>query len=102
MTDLFTYEPPYPKTPGFKDQDTSKEAARSMQGKAPLLRSRCLSLLKEAPTGLTADQVASRLGETVLAVRPRFTELQRDGQIEDTGERRANESGRSAKVWRTV
>lgn len=94
--DLFSYQ--YPKKPGFKEPTTSKEAAQSMVGRAAKLRERCLLELSNMPG--TADEVASALGETVLAVRPRITELFQLGKIVDTGRRRQNASGRKAKVWR--
>lgn len=114
MTDLFdfgrieTTEPPryrapsYPEAPGFKDQDTSRKAAESVAGVAPKLRRAVLDALRLHPSGMTADETADWLEESILSVRPRFTELLRDGLIDDTGDRRKNASGRSAKVWRAV
>lgn len=92
--DLFTY----PDKLGFKEATTSAEAAASMEKSAPLLRDKCRRALLFGPA--TADEIAERLGVSVLAVRPRFTELLRNGQIDETGERRKNASGRSAKVWK--
>lgn len=51
---------------------------------------------------MTADECASALGESVLSIRPCFTELKRQGRITATGERRPNISGRSAHVFRAV
>lgn len=101
MGDLFDYTPPpsYPEAPGFKDRDTSRAAADSMKDAAPLLRGRCLEAIRRSPAGLTADEVATQIGETILSVRPRVTELLRDGKVRDSGQRRKNDSGRSAKVW---
>lgn len=99
MMDLFSYRPAYPGQPGFKDRDTSRKAAASMSDAAPLLQRRCLAALRAAPDGLTADQIAAQIGETILSVRPRVTELLRDGRVRDSGQRRKNDSGRSAKVW---
>lgn len=48
--------------------------------------------------GLTPDEVAARLGLSVLTVRPRCSELMRRGRIVDSGTRRVNASGRKAKV----
>lgn len=48
---------------------------------------------------MTSDEAAEAIGETVLAVRPRFTELLALGQIKDSGQRRRNASTRTAKVW---
>lgn len=97
--DLFNYRPAYPAAPGFKEGDTSRKAADSMKDGAPLLQRRCLAALRAAPGGLTDDQIAAQIGETILSVRPRVTELLRDGRVRDSGQRRKNESGRSAKVW---
>ncbi len=94
--DLFAFR--YPAKPGHRGTDTSIAAAASMLGAAPTLRALVLSALSERD--MTADEAAAALGETVLAVRPRFTELARMGLIEDGGDRRANASGRKAIVWR--
>ncbi len=48
--------------------------------------------------GLTPDEVAARLGLSVLTVRPRCSELIRRGHVVDSGSRRVNASGRKAKV----
>ena len=97
--DLFEHAARYPHTPGAQDTDTSRAAAESMREDAPTLRARCLAVIgKYGPQ--TADEVAESLGETVLATRPRLTELRRLGKITDTGTRRANDSGRTAIVWR--
>ncbi len=100
MTDLFTYSPPYPETPGYKDRDTSKQAADHIASRTGLLRDMCAERVQRAGcAGMTADEAAEAIGESVLAVRPRFTELLRLGCIRDSGQRRRNDSGRSAKVW---
>lgn len=94
--DLFSY----PAHPGYRDHATSLAAARSMATKAPTLRQRCLAVLDHGPA--TPDEIAAELGETVLAVRPRTTELLRASLIEWTGAVRPNASGRMAKVYRRV
>lgn len=101
--DLFSYvhcPDPYPGSPGYKDRDTSRLAARHVASRVEALRAQAMTKLRLAGAdGLTADEAAEQLGETVLAIRPRFTELLRDGRIKDGGLRRRNESGRTAKVW---
>lgn len=95
----------YPKAPGFKERTTSRAAASAMRGRARILRDMALAEIRAAgPDGLTADEVARRLGESVLAVRPRVSELANDApaMIAPTGARRANESGLKAKVWRAA
>lgn len=96
--DLFDY----PAHPGVKSphRDTSVDAAVAMAPKARTLRDRALVAIRDSGHhGLTADQVAGRLGETILAIRPRISELVNGRLIRDSGERRANGSGRSAIVW---
>ena len=86
----------YPHIPAIGKTDTSAAAAPSLpQSKA--LQRRVLFALTHGPA--TADEVATRLKESVLAIRPRFTELWKQQRIEDTGDRRKNASGRNAIVW---
>lgn len=92
--------PNYPAAPGFKEPTTSKEAASAIAGRAEHLRDRCLTYLANRPS--TADEIAEALGETVLAIRPRITELKQTGRIERTGERRKNASGAKAHVYRVA
>jgi predicted ArsR family transcriptional regulator len=92
----------YPNEPGSKDLDTSRLAAEQIATQAPLLRRRCLTALRARAAGATADEIAADLGLSILSVRPRFSELRQQGLILDTGVRRANESGCSAKVWRAA
>lgn len=100
MKDLLG-DTPYPLSPGFKERgSTSEDAARSMAGRARTLRDQTLETLKGRP--MTADEVAAQLGETVLAIRPRLSELRAKKLIEPTGEKRLNASGKDAKVWRVA
>ena len=88
----------YPNAPGFKTEGTSRQAAAAMAPRARTLRDRVDDLFTSRE--LTADECAAALGETVLSVRPRLSELVKLRRIEDAGERRRNESGLSATVWR--
>jgi predicted HTH transcriptional regulator len=49
---------------------------------------------------MTADEVAENMGKSILSIRPRIAELSKLGSIEDSGQRRTNESGKVATVWR--
>lgn len=93
MNDLFSY----PETAGYKETTTSKDAAESMAASLPRLRTMVKGAFERGAA--TADEIAERLKVSRLAVRPRVTELAKQGIIAETGERRPNESGRSAKVW---
>jgi predicted ArsR family transcriptional regulator len=88
----------YPNSPGFQNTDTSEAAAAAIEPEAPNLRALVLRALSDRPA--TADECASEIGVSILAIRPRLTELRKLGSIEDTGQRRRNVSGRSAIVWR--
>jgi predicted ArsR family transcriptional regulator len=98
--DPLAWSDQYPSVPGFKARDTSRNAAEAVRGRAVALRAACLTQL--TASAATADEIASRLGESVLAIRPRVSELARMGKIADSGERRPNASGRNAIVWRVV
>lgn len=89
----------YPAVAGWKEPTTSRDAAEAVEPKAKRLRPLVIEDLLNHPAS-TADEVAKRLGETVLSVRPRIAELNRDCTIEKTGIRRRNESGLSAHTWR--
>ena len=92
---------PYPESPGWKEPTTSRAAARAVSASAPLLRERVYAAIRAAgELGRTPDEAAGDVGESVLAVRPRVTELAKAERIVATGERRKNESGLKAKVWR--
>lgn len=97
MTDLFKY----PNHPGAQDRETSHAAADAVAEKAPQLRARALAVI-ERSKGLTADEVAGRLGLSILSIRPRMSELARLGKIRDSGERRLTGSGNTAIVWSPV
>jgi predicted ArsR family transcriptional regulator len=90
--------PQYPFAPAPGKTDTSRETAEAIAGRAETLRAKALALLKRE--ALTADEVATRLRESPLAIRPRVTELSKADLIVDTGDRRPNASGRNAIVWK--
>jgi predicted ArsR family transcriptional regulator len=83
---------------GAQATDTSRAAARHIAPKAAGLREAVLSALERSGPS-TADEVAGRLCESILAIRPRLSELNKAGEITDTTARRKNLSGRAAIVW---
>jgi hypothetical protein len=89
----------YRGAPGVKSDDaTTLRAALDMAGRAHYLRAAVLSDMKANGPG-TADQIARRIGESILAIRPRCSELRAAGFIRDSGVRSRNDSGKSAIVW---
>jgi predicted ArsR family transcriptional regulator len=91
----------YPDAPGHKGGDTSRGAAQAIAPRVARLQTRIIAALNRRGP-MTPDETAAVIGESVLAVRPRFSELARHGVIEKTGARHANESGMSASVWRVA
>ena len=91
----------YPNSPGFKRRDTATLSAKQSAPKAPRLRQAVHDMLMlRGP--LTADECAAYLDCDRLSIRPRFSELAALNKIADTGDRRANDSGKSAIVWRAI
>ena len=92
----------YPDAPGYKVEGPSRSAAQKMNSTAAKLRAAVEVEFQRHPTGLTADEIATTLDLSVLSVRPRVSELRRNGRIEPTGIRRTNQSGMSATVWKLI
>lgn len=89
----------YPRRPGWKKRATSRSAANEMRGRANTLRNAVLECLTKWGWQ-SADECAEWMEESVLAVRPRISELAKMGLIEDSGQRRENDSGKNAIVWK--
>jgi hypothetical protein len=69
------------------------EAAKAREEMAlRLIRSR-------GKTGATADEVALAFEWQLYSSRPRLSGLRAQGKIDDSGERRKGQSGRSQAVW---
>lgn len=94
-------EPRYPERVGYKEPTTSADAARFIAPRVTGLRKQCLAHLRSHGPR-TADETAAELGISLLSIRPRFSELRSMGLIRETGERRDNESGTPAMVWRAT
>ena len=90
----------YPNQPGFKRRQTAKAAAEAIAPKETTIRERVLAALKAKPG--TPEQIASRIGETVMNVRPRCSQLAALGLIEDSGDRGTAMGGRRAIVWKAI
>ena len=89
----------FPADPGFQARDTSRAAAVAMAPRAPRIRELVLAEIEATPS--TVHEVATRLRRPVSTVQPRFSELEGQGKIEDSGFRRHNAaSGKKAIVWK--
>jgi hypothetical protein len=63
------------------------------------MRERIMEILVSAGPS-TPDAIASFLSESILSVRPRFSELRAAGRIKNTGDRGITNSGKSCIIWR--
>lgn len=102
----------YPYDPAKGKTETSRDAAKHMNltgesgvSRAATLREKSFNIiLASGGTGRTADEVAKALGESVLAIRPRITELKKSRRIKVKRDqpagpyRRENLSGCAANV----
>ncbi|WP_341702588.1 hypothetical protein [Ferrovibrio sp.] len=92
--------PPYNGTPGFKEKGgTSELAAREVRSRAASVREAVLdAFIAAGPAGLTADEAAQIVSESILTTRPRCSELLLYKLIAKTGRTRKNASGKNATV----
>jgi hypothetical protein len=94
MDDLFD-----PGTVARVTRQTSLDAYEEAKPRMPRLHSLIWDALdRHGPH--TPDEMATRLNENVLTVRPAFTKMAKENMIADTGTRRRNDSKRLAMVWR--
>ena len=90
----------YPDSPGHRHVDTSVAAAMALAPMLGRLQRMALEAIRDAGgLGLTADELAARLGMDRWSIQPRTSELRRKGLIRDSGLRRPNGTGKQAIVW---
>ncbi|MES2119745.1 MAG: hypothetical protein V4513_04115 [Pseudomonadota bacterium] len=90
----------YPDAPGHRNVETSIAAAEALAPRLGRLQRLAQGAIGDAgPDGLTADELAARLEMDRWSVQPRTSELKRKGLIRDSGQRRANCTGKLAIVW---
>jgi hypothetical protein len=88
-------------SPGYKEHSTSKEAATKVALRSRKLRERTLDAIRRKHSyGATPEEVCEILNESILSIRPRFTELKIMNFIYDSGLRRKNSFNSNTKVWR--
>jgi len=91
----------YPDVPGAKEKGgTSESAAVSVANRAAAVRARVLAVFTAAGArGLTPDEAGKAVNEDKLTVRPRVSELRRDGLLIKTKRTRMNASMKMAAVY---
>ena len=103
--DLFDVRPApdYPDMPGHRGIVTSIEAAADIAPKlGRLQRMAEEAIVAAGANGLTADELAERLGLDRYSIQPRTSELKLKGRIVDSGARRRNATGKRAVVWVSI
>lgn len=88
----------YLERAGYKAEGTSQEAASAIEGSGQAARLRTAVLGWYARQNGTADECAAGLGESILSIRPRCSELLKQGRLYVTGDRRKSSSGHSQNV----
>lgn len=88
----------YPERAGHKAEGTSQDAANAIEGSGHASRLRTAVLGWYATHESTADECAAALGESILSIRPRCSELLKQGHLYVTGLRRKSSSGHSQNV----
>lgn len=88
----------YPDRAGYKAPGTSQDAANAIEGSGQASRLRSAVLAFYGRQEGTPDQCAASLGESILSIRPRCSELLMQGKLYRTGERRKSSEGRAQAV----
>lgn len=89
-----------PSPPFVHHSQESFDAAVSVRAKAPNLRERVYVAIKNAPSGLTDEEISNVTGLGPSTARPRRVELASETppRIASNGTRKTL-SGRNAQVW---
>lgn len=88
----------YPDHAGYKTTGTSQDAANAIEGSGRAARLRIAVLGFYARQNGTADECAEALGESPFSIRPRCSELVKQGRLVRTGERRKSSEGGASAV----
>lgn len=90
----------YPYSAGYKEHGTSKSAAELIDAGVKTIREQVFGIIaNKGNYGATADEVAELLNLSSFTVRPRVTELYKQGKITRADTKRKNKSGLNAYVY---
>ena len=88
--------------------ENRRQAYYEIQKDAPTRRWHVVQILRHHPEGMTAEEIVQELvADGIIKyfdmnyVRPRLTELARDGIVKACGKAISRRSGRSVTVWKT-
>ena len=82
------------------DPETSHEAAQAIEPHLGRLESIVLTAIRQAPDGMTIDELAAATGLDKVTVSPRMKPLVRKGLIQTDGTKRKGRTRASGLVWR--
>lgn len=99
--DLFDYSERYPHAPAERDDAASRKAAEIIKGRAATLRERVMQCLR-ARGEMTPDACADYLGEDILSIRPRFSELRAMSLVAKTGRYGKSSRGTTQNIFRAI
>ena len=88
----------YPDNPGFKGTVTSMEAAELVKSTKQRDQDLVVAALKDAPEGLTPDEIAKVYDQIFNKYRPRCSELKALGRIKVRGRRPSCTTGNNQDV----
>lgn len=88
----------YPERASYKSIGTSQDAANAIEGSGRAANLRIAVLGFYARQSGTADEAAAALGESPFSIRPRCSELVKQGRLVRTGERRKSSEGSASAV----
>lgn len=96
---LLDWEPRYPESPGYKAEGASQEAAHAVKESAKSIRAAAYKLLCEHLDGLTVGDFLDK-GFAEKGIKPRLSELVKDGRAEKAGRRKHHSSKIALTVYR--
>ena len=86
---------------GYQDNQSSEDAARfNVSGKLTLREQ--VACLFDKHNRLTAEEVCKLLDKPEISVKPRLTELKKEGYIKNSGDKVIGKWGPSITVWEKV
>lgn len=87
---------------GFRDDNTSREAASKIDAKLKPLQKTVYEAFKAFPSGAHPDMIAQHTGIDRQTVKSRFTELTDAGLLVKTKRRGKTIKGSACAIWEAV
>ena len=85
---------------GFQKRETSFHTAVKQKDKKRHVHDAIIAIIRRSLTPVSADDLAAAMGQSVISIRPRVSELATSGRIVDSGSRGETALGRPCILWR--